>query len=641
MRSMSRRFSYFIPLLLVVVAVLEAQDPRIGLKPGFRDAGTAIHNLELIWSLPKPDGFFDPKTPAGTPAPPEAPNAPGDPGGTLTPGAQSPNDAPSPVPEQPAPGTPAAAAAAAAQSRLSFANSDLAFSRDHLVLGSFHGFNTYSVEDPKKARLLVSVVCPGGQGDVSLYGNLLFMSVEQTRGRVDCGTQGVQAPVSSERFRGVRIFDISDFRKPKQVAAIQTCRGSHTHTLVIDSKDKANVYIYGQGTGQVRSSQELDGCSGEAPEKDANTALFSIDVIQVPVAAPQTAKIVNRPRIFADPATGAIAGLWRGGDHGPGTQRTSGTNQCHDITVFAQAGLAAGACSGNGILLDISDPVHPLRLDQVVDKNFAYWHSATFNNDATKVVFTDEWGGGTRPRCRATDPQAWGADAIFDIVDKKLQFRGYFKLPAPQTEQENCVAHNGSLIPVPGRDIMVQGWYQGGISVFDFSDSEHPVEIAYFDRGPIDAKDLIVGGYWSAYWYNGYIYASEIARGLDAFKLKPSEFLSQNEIDAALMAQSNEFNAQSQVKIIWPATPVVARAYIDQLTRTNAIPPERARAITDALGRTTRIRSSHDKNAAAILSEVSSLANQVEVDAAKAPRLDAARMQSLASTMRGITAKLH
>jgi hypothetical protein len=640
MRSVTRKIFYFAPLLPFVVVGLKAQDPRIGLKPGFRDAGTAIHNLELVWSLPKPDGFFDPKAPAGNPVPPEEPNTPAGPGQTGTAATQSPNDAPPPAPEEPAPGTPAATAAAAAQSRLSFANSDLAFSHDHLVMGSFHGFNTYSIEDPKKARLLVSVVCPGGQGDVSIYGNLLFMSVEQTRGRVDCGTQGVQAPVSGERFRGVRIFDIGDFRKPKQVAAVQTCRGSHTHTLVIDSKDKANVYIYAQGTGQVRSAQELAGCSGEAPEKDANTALFSIDVIQVPVAAPQNAKIVNRPRIFADPATGAIAGLWRGGDHGPGTQRTSATNQCHDITVFTEAGLAAGACSGNGILLDISDPVHPVRLDQAIDKNFAYWHSATFNNDATKVVFTDEWGGGTRPRCRATDSQSWGADAIFDIVDKKLQFRGYFKLPASQTEQENCVAHNGSLIPVPGRDIMVQGWYQGGLSVFDFTDSEHPVEIAYFDRGPIDAKDLIVGGYWSAYWYNGYIYASEIARGLDAFKLKPSEFLSQNEIDAALLAQTNEFNAESQMKIVWPASPIVARAYIDQLTRSNAIPPERAHAIIDALGRTAKIRSPRDKNAAPILNDMNSLANQVEADAAKATPRDSARMKLLASTMRGITAKL-
>jgi hypothetical protein len=516
----------------------------------------------------------------------------------------------------------------------------LAFTRDHLIMGNFHGFNTYSIEDSRRARLLVSVVCPGGQGDVSVHGNLLFMSVEQTRGRIDCGTQGVQATVSAERFRGVRIFDISDMRKPRQVGAVQTCRGSHTHTLVVDPKDKASVYIYGQGTGRVRSAQELAGCSGEVPEKDANTALFSIDVIQVPLAAPHKAAVVSRPRIFADPATGAIAGLWRGGNHGPGTQRTSATNQCHDITVFPEAGLAAGACSGNGILLDIRDPVSPVRLDHVVDKNFAYWHSATFNNDGTKVIFTDEWGGGTRPRCRLADPATWGADAIFDIVDKKLQFRSYFKLPAPQTEQENCVAHNGSLIPVPGRDIMVQGWYQGGLSVFDFTDSERPVEIAYFDRGPLDAKDLFMAGYWSAYWYNGLIYGSEIARGLDAFRLKASQFLSQNEIDAAALAQTNQFNAQHQSKAVWPANPVVARAYLDQLMRSNAISTERAGTITEVLDRAGRIRSSRDRNAATISKNLDSFTGQLEANATKATGRDAARMMSLANTMREIALRL-
>ena len=335
-------------------------------------------------------------------------------------------------------------------------------------------------------------MCPGGQGDLSVAGNLLFMSVEETRGRTDCGTQGVPEVASAERFRGVRVFDITNIKSPKQVAAVQTCRGSHTHTLVVDPDDQANVYIYGSGTSAVRLGEELPGCSGLPPGKDPDTALFSIDVIQVPLAAPQNAKIVSRPRIFADPASGSISGLWRGGDHGPGTQKTSITNQCHDITVFPSLGLAAGACSGNGILLDISDPVNPKRLDHVEDKNFDYWHSATFNNDGTKVIFTDEWGGGTRPRCRAADPAHWGADAIFDIVDGKLQFAGYYKLPAAQTDQENCVAHNGSLVPVPGRDIMVQAWYQGGVSVFDFTDSAKPYEIAFFDRGPNPQRPLLL-----------------------------------------------------------------------------------------------------------------------------------------------------
>jgi hypothetical protein len=587
-----------------------AKDPRVGLKAGFRDAGQAAKNLELVASLPKPEGFFDPKAPIGEPTAPEA--ATESSGTTTTP-----------------------ASSTRSSTALNFANSDLAFGGSLVFVGNFNGFNTYDIETPQKAQLLASVVCPGGQGDVSVHGNLLFMSVEQTRGRVDCGTQGIGASVSSERFRGVRVFDISDVKHPKQLAAVQTCRGSHTHTLLIDPKDKANLYIYGSGTSTVRSREELAGCSGGDPKDDPNTTLFSIDVIQVPVAAPEKAHIVNRPRIFADPATGSIAGLWPGGNHGPGTQKTSATDECHDITVFPEVGLAAGACSGNGILLDISDPVHPVRLDQASDNNFAYWHSATFNNDGTKVIFTDEWGGGTRPRCRATDLPAWGADAVFDIVDRELRFAGYYKMPAAQTEQENCVAHNGSIIPVPGRDIMAQGWYQGGVSVFDFTDSAHPHEIAFFDRGPLDANRLITGGFWSAYWYNGNIYASEMARGLDVFKLLPSEYLSQNEIDAAMLVHTNEFNAQHQQRITWPAHSVVARAYLDQLARSKGILPARAQAVKSALERADKIRSSRDKEATAVAEALNSLAAALDTDAGSASPADASRLRSLAGTVRG------
>jgi hypothetical protein len=502
-------------------------------------------------------------------------------------------------------------------------------------MGSYHGFNTYDIERANRPRLLASVVCPGGQGDVSVHGNLLFMSVEQNRGRIDCGTEGVPDAASKERFRGIRIFDISDLRKPRQVAAVQTCRGSHTHTLVTDPDDTANLYVYGSGTGAVRSAEELAECSGKDPKEDPNTALFSIDVIKVPLAAPEKAAIVSRPRIFADPATGAIAGLWQGGNHGPGTQSSRMTNQCHDITVFPEIGLAAGACAGNGILMDISDPVNPVRLDHVVDKSFAYWHSATFNNDGTKVVFTDEWGGGTRPRCRASDPITWGADAIFDIVDRKLRFGGYYKMPAPQTEQENCVAHNGSIIPVPGRDIMVQAWYQGGLSVFDFTDSANPVEIAFFDRGPIDPKQLMSGGYWSTYWYNGHIYGAEISRGVDIFRLTPSEYLSKNEIDAATLVRRTEFNAQQQPRIVWPASTVVARAYLDQLARSPAVPPARVSALRTALDRADDIRTGRERGAAATLDQLDALATQLEADAGTASARDATRLRSLASTIKG------
>jgi hypothetical protein len=606
-----------------------ANDPRVGLKPGLKDAGVAARHMELVSSMPKPEGFFDPKNPAGLPTPPETPAAA--PGAAATPAGAA-----TPPAGQPRPGQGGGGGGGG----LDFANSDLAFTGNHVVMGSFHGFNTYDIENTRRPRLIASIVCPGGQGDVSVHGNLLFMSVEQTRGRVDCGTQGVVETASAERFRGIRIFDISDLRKPKQVAAVQTCRGSHTHTLVPDPKDPAHIYVYGSGTGAVRPGEELSICSAGDPKENPDTALFSIDVIKVPLAAPEKAAIVNRPRIFADSGSGAIAGLWAGGDHGPGTQRTSTTNQCHDITVFPEVGLAAGACSGNGILLDIKDPEHPVRLDAVSDKNFAYWHSATFNNDGTKIIFTDEWGGGTRPRCRATDLLTWGANAIFDIVDGKMRFGGYYKMPAPQTETENCVAHNGSIIPVPGRDIMVQGWYQGGLSVFDFTDSSKPVEIAFFDRGPVDATRLVTAGYWSTYWYNGHIYGAEIARGIDIFRLLPSEFITQNEIDAAVQVRSTVFNAQSQPKITWPPTIVVARAYLDQLVRSDTLPASRAAALEAAFDRADAIRTGKERGAAAVLSELDTLATELERDAASATGRDQMRMRALAETLKGRAARL-
>jgi hypothetical protein len=629
-------------------------DPRIGLKPGFRNAGEASRNMQRVTSLPKPEGFFDPALPAGPPTPPERQQgtaAAGNP--AASPQQPSPNSAaPAPAAEAERAGRDnddaandsnarrATADPGAANRQLSFANSDLAFSGNLMFVGNYHGFNIYDIEVARKPRLISSVVCPGGQGDMSVYRNLLIMSVEQTRGRVDCGVQGVQDAVSAARMRGVRVFDISDLRNPRQVAAVQTCRGSHTHTLVTDPDDPQNVYVYGSGTGAVRSAQELADCSGKDPKEDANTALFSIDVIQIPLAAPENARIVNRPRIFADPASGAISGLWQGGNHGPGTQTSRLTNQCHDITVFPEIGLAAGACSGNGILLDISDPVNPVRLDHVVDKSFAYWHSATFSNDGRKVVFTDEWGGGTRPRCRATDPSNWGADAVFEIVDRKLRFSGYYKMPAPQSELENCVAHNGSLVPVPGRDIMVQGWYQGGVSVFDFTDPANPVEIAFFDRGPVDEKQLVTGGYWSTYWYNGYIYGTEIARGIDIFRLTPSEYLSRNEIEAATLAQLQDFNPQHQTRVTWPATAVTARAYIDQLTRSKAIQPARASAVSDALEDVEKLRSRGERGAAGVLKRLETLASQLDDDAAKASGREAARFELLAAILQQQAARL-
>ena len=514
-----------------IIAVNLSDDPRSGLTAGLYFADEAILNMELITSLKKPVGFFDPDNPAAK----GKKDLNEDDKDKIKTTEEKSRSLRSPI--------------------LSFSNTDMAFREDLLVAGSYHGFNMYKIQADGVPMLISSVVCPGGQGDVSIVGDILIMSVEQIRSRIDCGLEGVGRDASPERFRGIRIFDISDLTNPKQVGVVQTCRGSHTHSVVSTSINAGKIIVYNSGTGSVRDEEEMEGCIGSIPG-DERTALFRIDIIEIPIEDPSKSRIVSSPAVFADPDTGALGGLWVGGDHGDDTQDTKRTDQCHDITVFPSANLAAGACSGNGILFDITDPYNPKRLDVVTDIGFAYWHSATFNNDGTKVIFTDEWGGGGRARCRAWDPLDWGADAIYDIVDNKLEFRSHYKMPAPQLETENCVAHNGSIIPVPGRDIFVQAWYQGGISVMDFTDSANPKEIAYFDRGPIMKDTLITGGYWSAYFYNGYIYGTEITRGLDVFKLTPSKFLNEDDIAKASKAfpalGPKVFNPQQQVPMTWP-----------------------------------------------------------------------------------------
>jgi hypothetical protein len=463
----------------------------------------------------------------------------------------------------------------------------------------------------------------------------MIMSVEQTRGRVDCGRQGVRDDVSPERFRGIRIFDISDLTKPRQVGQVQTCRGSHTHSVV--SSDKQSIIVYVSGTAQVRKAEELAGCVGEAG--DMSTALFRIDVVEIPIADPSKARIIDSPAVFADPKTGALAGLWRGGAHGEGTQETSRTDQCHDITVFPSRQLAAGACSGNGIIFSIADPRKPQRIDVVSDPTFSYWHSATFNNDGSKVLFTDEWGGGGRPRCRVQDPRTWGADAFYDIVDGKLTFRSHYKLPAVQSEQENCVAHNGSIVPVPGRDIFVQAWYQGGISVIDFTDSANPTEIAYFDRGPIAGDQMVLGGFWSAYYYRGRIYGTEIARGLDVLALTPSKSLSQNEIAAAALADPGQtFNPRQQFPVSWPNHPVVALAYVDQLERSGSLAPATIASLRSALNNANARVTARSKDAA-LASQLSQLASGLAVTSG-ADATATTRVAALRKTIGGISAQL-
>jgi hypothetical protein len=588
-------------------------DPREGLKPGKYDAGEAILNLKLVAAMKQPEGMYDP-------------NATG--------------------------------------RSLDYANSDLAFGKDgRLALqGNFHGLIFYNIEDPAKTSLQTIVTCPGGQGDTSIYGNLAFMSVEGY-GRLDCGSQPAPgrgrgagtppaagappapapaggrgaAPPDPDRMYGVRIFDISDPRKPRQVAGVQTCRGSHTHSIVLDPNDKENIYIYVSGSSGIRSSEEKAGCVADPAAP--NTSSFGIDVIKVPLKNPEQSAVVSHAYIFADANTGEIASL-RGRRQGTGEPSPNPTSGCHDVTSFPYHKLLGGACSGNGLLLDTSVVTKPKRLDDVADAAFAFWHSATFNNDATKLLFSDEWGGGTSPMCQQQHPPMWGGNAVFDIQgtgdNRRLKFGGYFKLPAWQTATENCVAHNGSLIPVPGRDIMTQAFYQGGLTVFDFTNSSRIQEIAYFDRGPIDAANLVIGGYWSVYYYNGFLYGSEIARGLDIFQLTPSQFLTQNEIDAAKLATregcgaSNDLNVQCQPHYVWPAHYTVARAYLDQLARDKAYPQEKIDALNAA------IRDAESASGAArttAVTKLNTLAAELAKDAAGATGHTAARMKAAASTI--------
>jgi hypothetical protein len=512
-----------------------------------------------------------------------------------------------------------------AYSPLALANTDLAFDDGRVFMGSYHGFNVYDVTGEGEPEHIASIVCPGGQGDVAVHGDLLFMSVEQNRARLDCGTQGAEGEVNEERFRGVRIFDISDLANPIQVGAVQTCRGSHTHTLVPHPTDENILYVYNQGTSGPRSGDELEGCSTGSPDENPDTALYSIDIIKVELDNPGAAAIIDSPRIFEDPETGAVAGLWRGGRMGVATQRTAPTNHCHDITVYPEMNLAAGACSGNGILLDISDPENPVRIADTFDPDMAYWHAAIFNNDADAVVFTDEWGGGLGAMCHPDAPAEWGANYIATIEDGDFVGQSLFKIPNVQTQVENCVAHNGSLVPVPGRDLLIQSWYQGGLSLIDFSDPANPVEIGFFDRGPVDAEELAVAGHWSAYWHNGRIYASEIARGLDVLRLSPNAHLSEAEIAAAEAVMYGLNNPQTQTRITWDDTAHVALSYLDQLDRAEALEASLSRAARTLLDRWAD-GSLSERSARRVAETLTNAAEELE-------GLDAERASALAALL--------
>jgi hypothetical protein len=561
------------PVTPIISTTAPSPDPRVGLAAGRWDAGQAAWNMRMISTTP-----------------------------------------------------PSEASAGAT-------HSDLAFMGKYVVQGNYNGFEIWDISNPEKPVLANAFMCPASQNDVSVFRNLLFMSSEATNSRQDCQFGGVPERVSENRVRGIRIFDITDVKNPKLVSSVQTCRGSHTHTVVTQPGDRNNVYIYVSGTAGVRPGDELQGCK-DGPRDDPNSSRFRLEVIKVPLAKPAAAAVVSSPRIFnnlpvaprneesakqdtADRAAqtaaqaaqrGGAQGA-QGGQTGPegqggqggqaqGAQAAAGAgrgnapatpapptgpNQCHDISVYPEIGLAGGACAGLGLLLDIKDAANPYRIDMAGDANMSFWHSATFNNDGSKVLFSDEWGGGSQPRCRSTDKPEWGADALFTVENKNLVFHGYYKLPAPQTAQENCVAHNGSLIPIPGRDVMVQAFYQGGITVFDWTDIENPREIAYFDRGPVDANRLVLAGSWSAYWYNGVIVSSEIARGLDVYELLPSGLITQNELDAAKTVRFDSYNTQMQQKFVWPPSFPLAKAYLDQLERSNGLSADKIKATRDAL----------------------------------------------------------
>jgi len=581
----------------MVSAAIPSPDPRVGLRAGWFDAQSVAWNLKVVSATKPSDPFVNLSTP-------------GD--------------------------------------RRLF-NSDLAFTGKYVIQGNYSGYQVWDISNAANPKLHAAYVCPGSQSDVSVYKNLAFVSGEAVAGRLDCGLQGVPDTVSKERLRGIRIFDITNVSKPKYVANVQTCRGSHTHTVVEDPKDDANVYIYVSGSSAIRSPNELPGCSALSIADDPNTARFRIEVIQVPLAHPEQAHIVSSPRIFqdltapprhAEPVDSAAlaaraarqaaagGGVGGAGATGGAPRQRGGPEQCHDITVYPAIGFAGGACGGYGLLLDIRNAANPIRVGAVADSNFSFWHSATFNNDGTKVLFSDEWGGGTAPRCRASDKMEWGANAIFTLSNNKMTFKSYYKMPAAQTSFENCVAHNGSLIPIPGRDVMVQAWYQGGISIFDWTDASHPFEIAFHDRGPMDATKLVSAGSWSAYWYNGVIVSSEIARGLDIFELVPSPHLTQNEIDAAKTVKQEFLNTQGQPKLAWPPSFALSRAYLDQLERSSGLAADKIATARAALASAEKLATAPRRAA------LTGLATQLNADSRGAA--DQAKVGMLVNSVRDL-----
>ena len=571
----------------------DPKDPRSNLKSGRDDAGEAARNMRLVSFTKKPAQF---DTARG----------------------------------------------------LTFINSDLAFKDKYVYQGNFSGFMIWDVSDPSKPKVVSVVSCVTSQGDPSIYGNLLFISAEGAGNRNDCAKGGVKDP--KDHMAGVRIYDVSDPAKPRLVKNVQTCKGSHTHTIVPHPKNKDVIYIYVSGNQAARPDSELAGCRNGTDAADEANSLFRLDVIKVELKRPERAEVVTGARIFTglDPAPRA-ASRQRPAVAGDTTRppMPTGPRNCHDVTVYPAMKLLAGACASYGLLVDISNPEKPVRLDARTDTNFSLWHTAVFSNDGKKVVFTDEWGGGTSPMCQANSMMEMGGNTILTVDKaKKYTQHSYFKIPSAQTAQENCVSHNGGLIPVPGRDIMVQGWYQGGVSVMEFTDPDHPQELAYFDRGPIDAVPGVdmpvtppaegrgrgnrgtIGGSWGAYYWNGMIYSSELDRGFDILELQPSDQLSKNEIEAAKLVRFTEYNPQSQPKIEWPAAFPVVRSYLDQLVRGKGLTAARTTAIASALD------AAEQQNGKARRDALNALAKQVDNDIAGAK--DPERVKAMSAAIKAL-----
>ena len=526
---------------------------------------------------------------------------------------------------------------------LTFANSDLAFRDKYVYQGNFSGFSIWDVSNPAQPKLMSTVQCITSQGDPTIIGNLLFVSAEGAGNRNDCAKGGVEDP--KDHMAGVRIFDVSNPSAPRLIKNVQTCKGSHTHTVMPHPRDKNILYIYVSGSQGARPATEVPGCKEGDDPADETNSLFRLDVIKVDLRRPERAEVVTGARIFTglEPAPRAASRPARGGRGragGGATSTPTGPRNCHDVTIYPAAKLLAGACGSYGLLVDVSNPEKPVRIDARADTNFSLWHTAVFSNDGKKVVFTDEWGGGTSPMCQANSMMEMGGNTILSIDQKKKYTQhAYFKIPSVQTAEENCVSHNGGLIPVPGRDVMVQGWYQGGVSVMDFTDPDKPTELAYFDRGAIDAPPQVdvpaadgaqrggrgrntIGGSWGAYYWNGYVYSSEMDRGFDIFELEPTDQLSKNEIEAAKLVRFTEYNPQSQPKIEWPAAFPVVRSYLDQLVRHTGLAEERTTSIAAALDEAERVNGRARRDA------LNALAKQVDRDIAGAKDSPRVKMMS-------------